>query len=99
VSLAAHACPPSRRSTWEAVRSIARTNPTVAACVGLVDNNGLSREEGLAAAVIELARVNQEQADEIMTLRLGRPLPDRDDDDHALCCGEIDCRCLPGGAA
>lgn len=101
MSLAAHACPPRQRSQQEqAIRALARTNPTVAECVGLVDNNGLPWAAGLEAAVLELARLNQQLVDENMALRLSRSLPDRDDDGACLGCGEVvDCRCRPGGAA
>jgi len=98
MSLSPHACPPPRRSTWEAVRALARTNPTIAEAVGLVDNNGLSREEAMLAAVIELDRVNQGLSDQVMTLRLGRPLPDRDDDDHCIRCRRTECPGCAGAA-
>jgi len=98
MSVASHACPPPRRSTWEAVRALARTNPTIAEAVGLVDNNGLSREEAMLAAVIELDRVNQQLVDENMALRLSRPLPDRDDDDHCIRCRLAECPGCAGEA-
>ncbi len=60
-----------------AIRRLALTNPTVAAAVGLVDNNGLTWLEAMECAVLELAA--------------SPPLSDRDDDGLALCCGELEC--------
>lgn len=64
------------------IRAYARENATVAAALGLHDNNGLDWTTAMECLVLEL---------------LARPpLVDRDDDGLALCCGELVCRCPRG---
>ena len=100
---------PPRSQREQAIRALARENPTVAACIGLVDHNGHPWGDALETLVLELARINRDLTDEL-TRRLYQAsavtvvastapaLPDRDDDGLALCCGEVDCRCKGGVA-
>ena len=78
------------------IRALARTNPTVAECLALVDANGHEPVEALAVAVLELARIDQERTDELMAVRLARPpvrfeLPDRLDDGECIRCRCVEC--------
>lgn len=77
-----------RQSREREIRRLALTNPTVAAALGLVDNNGLPYVEALECAVLELAALPQ--------------LPDRLDDDTCVVCRLNECPGLaahPEGAA
>lgn len=104
MSLARHAIPaPPPSSRERQIRALARTNPSVAACLGLMDNNGLSKEEAYECLILELASHVEDLTRELVEASLARPprvleVPDRDDDGLMLCCRELDCRCR-GGAA
>lgn len=74
--------PRSARETR--IRSLAGSNPTIAAALELVDRGQQSYPDALECLVLELAQRHA--------------LPARDDDGHCLGCMELDCRC-PGGAA
>ncbi len=65
------------RSYRRRIRALARTNQTVAAALGLHDNNGLDYVTALECLVLELAA--------------GSALADRTVDNECIVCREIDC--------